>query len=177
MVGVAGFEPATPASRRQCSTRLSYTPNRGGAYTQRLLAWQSPVDTGFAANTSGFPAPCGFAGALAASRCSEPRCIKNKAELSTGSQGWATGHAGASPSGKAAVFGTAIPRFESWRPSHTFQIRYVSITRCFSVKRRGLGATCALLTSLSRSIAVNRKSFSVASSRLEREAELTLNHP
>src|SRR4051812_22641805 len=24
---------------------------------------------------------------------------------------------GASPSGKAAVFGTAIPRFESWRPS------------------------------------------------------------
>jgi hypothetical protein len=25
---------------------------------------------------------------------------------------------GASPSGKAAVFGTAIPRFESWRPSH-----------------------------------------------------------
>ena len=119
MVGVAGFEPATPASRRQCSTRLSYTPNRGGAYTQRLLAWQSPVDTGFAANTSGFPARCGFAGALAASRCSEPRCIKNKAELSTASQGWATGHAGASPSGKAAVFGTAIPRFESWRPSHS----------------------------------------------------------
>ena len=26
MVGVAGFEPAAPASRRQCSTRLSYTP-------------------------------------------------------------------------------------------------------------------------------------------------------
>ena len=26
LVGVAGFEPAAPASRRQCSTRLSYTP-------------------------------------------------------------------------------------------------------------------------------------------------------
>ncbi len=27
LVGVTGFEPTTPASRRQCSTRLSYTPN------------------------------------------------------------------------------------------------------------------------------------------------------
>lgn len=26
MVGVAGFEPATPASRTQCSTGLSHTP-------------------------------------------------------------------------------------------------------------------------------------------------------
>ncbi len=26
MVGVSGFEPPAPASRRQCSTRLSYTP-------------------------------------------------------------------------------------------------------------------------------------------------------
>src|SRR5690625_460372 len=26
LVGVAGFEPAAPASRRQCSTMLSYTP-------------------------------------------------------------------------------------------------------------------------------------------------------
>ena len=26
MVGVRGFEPPTPASRRQCSTKLSYTP-------------------------------------------------------------------------------------------------------------------------------------------------------
>ena len=29
MVGVTGFEPATPATRRQCSTRLSYTPTVG----------------------------------------------------------------------------------------------------------------------------------------------------
>ena len=28
MVGVTGFEPTTPASRRQCSTRLSYTPTQ-----------------------------------------------------------------------------------------------------------------------------------------------------
>src|SRR5438034_2910319 len=28
---------------------------------------------------------------------------------------------GASPSGKAADFGSAIPRFESWRPSHRLQ--------------------------------------------------------
>ncbi len=26
LVGVRGFEPPTPASRTQCSTRLSYTP-------------------------------------------------------------------------------------------------------------------------------------------------------
>jgi hypothetical protein len=27
LVGVKGFEPSTPASRKQCSTKLSYTPN------------------------------------------------------------------------------------------------------------------------------------------------------
>ena len=26
LVGVAGLEPAAPASRRRCSTKLSYTP-------------------------------------------------------------------------------------------------------------------------------------------------------
>ena len=30
MVGARGFEPPTPASRRQCSTRLSYAPSVGG---------------------------------------------------------------------------------------------------------------------------------------------------
>ena len=30
LVGVAGLEPAAPASRRRCSTRLSYTPNGDG---------------------------------------------------------------------------------------------------------------------------------------------------
>ncbi len=28
LVGVRGFEPPAPASRRQCSTRLSYTPTK-----------------------------------------------------------------------------------------------------------------------------------------------------
>src|SRR5690625_7996974 len=28
VVGVRGFEPPAPASRRQCSTKLSYTPTR-----------------------------------------------------------------------------------------------------------------------------------------------------
>src|SRR5690349_19697603 len=28
MVGVAGFEPATPSSRTRCSTRLSHTPTK-----------------------------------------------------------------------------------------------------------------------------------------------------
>ena len=33
VVGVAGFEPATPASRTQCSTGLSHTPTE-----RRLIA-------------------------------------------------------------------------------------------------------------------------------------------
>ena len=32
LVGVAGFEPATPASRTQCSTGLSHTPTKNAAY-------------------------------------------------------------------------------------------------------------------------------------------------
>jgi hypothetical protein len=31
LVGVSGFEPPAPASRTQCSTRLSYTPTVGRA--------------------------------------------------------------------------------------------------------------------------------------------------
>ncbi len=34
LVGVRGFEPPTPASRRQCSTRLSYTPTVAGGIAQ-----------------------------------------------------------------------------------------------------------------------------------------------
>ena len=33
LVGVAGFEPATPASRTQCSTGLSHTPTKNAAYS------------------------------------------------------------------------------------------------------------------------------------------------
>src|SRR2546426_3914957 len=32
MVGVAGFEPATPSSRTRCATRLRYTPPEGRSY-------------------------------------------------------------------------------------------------------------------------------------------------
>src|SRR3954464_8617846 len=34
LVGVAGFEPATPASRTQCSTGLSHTPTKEAAYSR-----------------------------------------------------------------------------------------------------------------------------------------------
>ena len=44
MVGVARFELATPASRRRCSTRLSYTPNRGAAYSQLFCPVQRGKD-------------------------------------------------------------------------------------------------------------------------------------
>ena len=36
LVGVARFELTTPASRRQCSTRLSYTPTEGGITLLRV---------------------------------------------------------------------------------------------------------------------------------------------
>src|SRR6478736_10530156 len=61
LVGVAGFEPATPASRTQCSTGLSHTPTR-----TRLIAFglahrkkpdegrEIPVDVGL--NTQILPA-------------------------------------------------------------------------------------------------------------------------
>lgn len=42
MVGVAGFEPATPASRTQCSTRLSHTPTWRAAYRQAPALSQAP---------------------------------------------------------------------------------------------------------------------------------------
>jgi hypothetical protein len=32
LVGVAGFEPATPSSRTRCATRLRYTPTDGRPY-------------------------------------------------------------------------------------------------------------------------------------------------
>jgi hypothetical protein len=40
MVGVAGFEPATPASRTQCSTGLSHTPTETAAYSVGFRAPQ-----------------------------------------------------------------------------------------------------------------------------------------
>ena len=37
MVGVAGFEPATPTSRTWCATRLRYTPTEGRSYNPGTL--------------------------------------------------------------------------------------------------------------------------------------------
>jgi hypothetical protein len=42
MVGVAGFEPATPTSRTWCATRLRYTPTEGRLYICRLPPPQAP---------------------------------------------------------------------------------------------------------------------------------------
>jgi L-threonylcarbamoyladenylate synthase len=44
MVGVAGFEPATPASRTQCSTGLSHTPTKNAAYS---VAFHAPQGADF----------------------------------------------------------------------------------------------------------------------------------
>ena len=38
MVGVRGFEPPAPASRTQCSTRLSYTPAKAAHIALSALA-------------------------------------------------------------------------------------------------------------------------------------------
>ena len=52
LVGVRGFEPPAPASRTQCSTRLSYTPAEGGhiqaaaAPSKRGARRQLPVQSG-----------------------------------------------------------------------------------------------------------------------------------
>ena len=43
LVGERGFEPPAPASRRQCSTRLSYSPDRAGGI--RARAPDGKVDT------------------------------------------------------------------------------------------------------------------------------------
>jgi hypothetical protein len=37
VVGVAGFEPATPTSRTWCATRLRYTPTEGRSYNPGVL--------------------------------------------------------------------------------------------------------------------------------------------
>jgi hypothetical protein len=43
MVGVRGFEPPAPASRRQCSTRLSYTPTGTGVVINLRSAPGKPL--------------------------------------------------------------------------------------------------------------------------------------
>jgi hypothetical protein len=43
LVGVAGFEPATPASRTQCSTGLSHTPTRRRLIASALAYRKEPI--------------------------------------------------------------------------------------------------------------------------------------
>ena len=78
-----------------------------------------------------FRAPCPVRRPLQSRRtagrkkCDFPSCTPPRPSLNTAA-------VGASPSGKAAVFGTAIPRFESWRPSHLPEsICILAITRSF----------------------------------------------
>ena len=44
LVGVAGFEPATPSSRTKCATKLHHTPINGRYYTDWLVIYQPPYD-------------------------------------------------------------------------------------------------------------------------------------
>src|SRR6478752_3396899 len=53
LVGERGFEPPAPASRRQCSTRLSYSPTGPGAEAS-AEARRGPIAAGGAAFKLGF---------------------------------------------------------------------------------------------------------------------------
>ena len=138
MVGVARFELATPASRRRCSTRLSYTPNRGAAYSQLFCPAQRANRRPLTVERPGMAYD-------AVSRVFSPACAEKAAICTAANRivplhpcrglciyrapSSLTAPVGASPSGKASVFGTDIPRFESWRPSHL---------NCFSIKESWL---------------------------------------
>jgi hypothetical protein len=47
LVGVRGFEPPAPASRTQCSTRLSYTPTKGSRLASSRLRGKGLKTPGF----------------------------------------------------------------------------------------------------------------------------------
>lgn len=108
MVGVRGFEPPTPASRTQCSTRLSHTPTVGtgrkasprsedAAYSHGFERPQAPISTFFAQTENSPERGC---------------CIPNRFGLSdrlrrTERCGNA-GPAGEWCNGNTTVFGTVI---------------------------------------------------------------------
>src|SRR6516162_1761057 len=58
LVGVAGFEPATPSSRTRCSTRLSHTPTDNAAYTIAVLVRQACRKTAANAAVPRLPRLC-----------------------------------------------------------------------------------------------------------------------
>ena len=142
MVGVRGFEPPTPSSRTRCATRLRYTPmsrRRNGASRALIVKALAGGKTAFSLFGPLVAAPF----RAAAQRCASPRHAIARRGLTQTKSGrkaaWrmAGGVAGrraalygprppvlrrvgASPSGKAADFDSAIRRFESSRPSHAF---------------------------------------------------------
>ena len=105
MVGVAGFEPATPSSRTRCATRLRYTPpaGRGSSMAMCRPARARRHLRGGSSNVGIIRVPTWLKAA--------PSC------------GYVRGHKGrprpdgASPSGKAGDFDSPMRRFESSRPS------------------------------------------------------------
>ncbi len=54
MVGVAGFEPATPTSRTWCATRLRYTPTDGRSYNPGILKGKLETDNDCRARNTRF---------------------------------------------------------------------------------------------------------------------------
>ena len=113
MVGVAGFEPATPASRTQCSTRLSHTPTWRAAY--RGATGPSQVR---------FPTP--------KKRSSKRRCIHPTPALSPPPRQALRGFAvpaGEWCNGNTAVFGTVVlgssPSSPATSLSHRLRARLV----------------------------------------------------
>ena len=108
MVGVRGFEPPTPASRTQCSTRLSHTPTVGAG----LAASPRSED---AAYSHAFETPQASISPFFARTENSPErgcCIPNRFGLSdrlrrTERSGNA-GPAGEWCNGNTTVFGTVI---------------------------------------------------------------------
>ena len=106
MVGVAGFEPATPSSRTRCATRLRYTPpaGRGSSMQMRRPARAWRHLRGGSSNVGINRVPTWL---KAARSCGYVRGHKGRPRPD-----------GASPSGKAGDFDSPMRRFESSRPSH-----------------------------------------------------------
>src|SRR3954452_11149652 len=96
LVGVVGFEPTTPTSRTWCSTRLSHTPP---PVARRVYS--------------------GIASGPQARKPIGAQCLAAGVRTV-----YSPGRVGASPSGKAADFDSAIRRFESSRPSQTFFLHF-----------------------------------------------------
>ena len=72
MVGERGFEPPAPASRRQCSTRLSYSPTeyRPGRFGHLPLLGGAPIALGFGVRKRDSYLPLfGFGGEAARGAC------------------------------------------------------------------------------------------------------------